>query len=487
MDAEPYFSHRSYYVNFAEHLQNRWNINMMYPNAPNRWTIEDWNRLMAMIKAFGFNCFEYWLAPTLFDPSALDGGGIYSEFASTMRQVNEIAHGLGMRTKPVCVANTIGPDWYLACPNIPEEKKLILDLWRHWMREADCVDIVSIFPGDPGGCNRNGCTHETYVDLCLELTEVIKQENPSAAVEIGTWGAPFAGWGGDLRNVPGWDGTWAMLNDQTIETPETPWEIWNGRLPRAKAAMEYFIKRLPEFPEDTLVAINLGFNGDGDAVLGGDARPYAREIAKTLRITTWDYSLAEGELICYPHWRLPRMAARRREERSAAPYIGGMSYTMSPKLNLLTQYAAGRFFMNPDADPDAVSRDFCAKVFGKEHAILGELFEAFEVVNGWGHYPRRKWSKEVLVEKYAEIIEHLEAADMSKCTLPLFPDPEEYCQDLLWFARRFLEMAGPNPDRERIKKEYWEKALAIYDVIRMSADQRAHGAADGFSRILSDE
>ena len=107
------------------------------------------------------------------------------------------------------------------------------------------------------------------------------------------------------------------------------------------------------------------------------------------------------------------------------------------------------------------------------------------MVNGWGHYPRRRWSREVLAAQYQEMIERLEAADVSGCGLPLFPDPETYRQDLLWFARRFLEMAGPSPDRERIRREYWSKSLAIYDVIRMSADERAESAARGFAGILA--
>ncbi len=479
-----HFTHRSCYVNFAEHLQNHWNPNMYYPGAPNRWSMDDWTRFLKMLDAFGFNCFEYWLVPTLYDRPVLDGGGIYAEFASTMRRVNEIAHELGMKTKIINPPNTIGPDWFFACPNVPEERKLILDIWRHWMTELAGTDIIGIFPGDPGGCNRFGCTHETYIDLCLDLTEIVKEVNSHARTEIGTWGTPFSGWGKDLWNVPNWDGTWDMLVEAKNATPETPVAIWNGKPPRAKAAMEFLIKRLPDFPKDTMVAINLGFSPDGDATYGGDARPYAREIAKVRPITTWDYSAAEGELINYPHWRLPRMASRRREER-ACGYSGGMSYTMTPKLNLLSHYAAGRFFIDPDADPDAVSKEFCVKVFGKEHAEMGELFEAFEVVQGWGHYPRRKWSKDALIEKYDLMIEHLEAADMSKCALPLFPDPETYRQDLLWFGRRFREMAGPNPDRERIRKEYWEKSLSIYDSIRMSVDERAHAAAQGFSQILS--
>ncbi len=352
------------------------------------------------------------------------------------------------------------------------------------MRELAGTDIIGIFPGDPGGCNLNGCNHETFVDIALEIAGIVNEESPGSAIEIGTWGTPFSGWGSDLRTVPGWDGSWEMLIDEAYSTPEVPCYIWNGKPPRARAAVEYLIERLAHFPEETMVSINLGFSPDGDASLGGDARAYAREIAKIRTITTWDYSLSEGELINYPHWRLPRMSARRREERSAAPYIGGMSYTMTPKLNLLTMYAAGQMFIDPDTDPDEVSREFCAKVFGEEHAILGELFEAFEVVCGWGHYPRRQWSKDVLATQYSLIIEHLEAADMSACALPLFPEPETHRQDLLWFARMFLEMAGSNPDRERIKGDYWNKALSIYDCIPMSADKRADLAATGFSDIL---
>ena len=92
----------------------------------------------------------------------------------------------------------------------------------------------------------------------------------------------------------------------------------------------------------------------------------------------------------------------------------------------------------------------------------------------------------MLAEKYGEIIDRLEAADVSSCQFPLFPDPETYRQDLLWFARRFHEMAGPNPDRERIRKEYWEKSLAIYDHIPRSVDERAEAAATQFSQILAD-
>ena len=35
-------------------------------------TSADFARLLDMVKAFGFTCFEYWLPPTLNDPAALE-------------------------------------------------------------------------------------------------------------------------------------------------------------------------------------------------------------------------------------------------------------------------------------------------------------------------------------------------------------------------------------------------------------------------------
>jgi hypothetical protein len=142
-------------------------------------------------------------------------------------------------------------------------------------------------------------------------------------------------------------------------------------------------------------------------------------------------------------------------------------------------------FSDPLTDPDLVSREFCRKVFGPEHERIGELFEAFEVAQGWGHYPRRQWDKSALRAAYGELVERLEAADVSGCQLPLFPDAETYRQDLLWFARKFLELAGPEPDRARIRKEYWQKALYIYDKVPRSVDERAEASANRFSSILA--
>jgi len=477
-------NHRSCYVNFAEHLQNKWNPNLYYPEAPNQWTEDEWIRFFTMLKAFGYNIFEFWLPPTLFSPEMIKGDPIAIRFIEKMSLIIDTAHNKGLKVKMLCGVNTIGANWYHACPNDLNDRKLILMLWQFWCRTFSDVDFIGIFPGDPGGCNRNGCSYKTFIELALEIAEQAGNTNPAAGLEVNTWGTPFCCWDDDMHLVPGWDGSFAMISDKKYNTPEEPLYIWNGNQDRAKKAMEYFINRLPSFPKETIVAINLGFSPDGDATHGGDARQYAREVAAIRPIVSWDYSVSEGELVNYPHWRLPRMSSRRREEFACAPYQGGMVYTMTPKLNILSLYAGAQFLLNPNANPDDISRQFCSCIFGDEHAVLGELFEAFEVVQGWGHYPRRNWSKPALIKVYTEIIERLEAANMTKCNLPILPDPDEYRKDILWFARKFMDMAGQCPDRNLIKSQYRKYALAIYDYIPKSVDERTEEASDKFSNIL---
>ena len=480
---KPAFQHRSYYVNFASHLLNSWNVNLLFPDAPGRWSAEQFARFLDMVKTFGFTCFEFWLVPTLFSPEALKNEGRYRQFAETMQLVIGLAHERGLEVKFINGPNCIGHDWYFACPNDNEDMELIEKLWRHWMRSLRGVDIVGLFPGDPGGCNRNGCDHNTLLDLYLKLTEITSQENPAARMEIGTWGTPFSGWGDDLAKVPNWDGSWKMLLEGIDASTGIGCHIWNGGPKRARQAMNDFIRRLSEFPEDATVAINLGFSPDADATVGGDAREYIRQITKQRPVNSWDYSVAEGELVAYPHWRLPRILSRRQEEHTLQ-YDGCMTYTMSPMLSQLSMFAAGQAGMDPALSPDVISREFCRRVFGSEHEKLGELFEAFEVVPAWGHYPRRHWSAEVAHNAYLQIIEHLEAADVNYCDLPLFPSAQQYQQDVLWFARMFARLSEPGVDRKTIEREYWQRSLNIYDHIPMSTDARAEEAARQFSHIF---
>ncbi len=79
------------YVNFAEHLQNAFNPNVLFDVPVNRWSRADRERFIDMVSAFRYNIFEFWLVPTLFSPEALKGGKIQREFAETINHV--VAYG----------------------------------------------------------------------------------------------------------------------------------------------------------------------------------------------------------------------------------------------------------------------------------------------------------------------------------------------------------------------------------------------------------
>ena len=108
--------------------------------------------------------------------------------------------------------------------------------------------------------------------------------------------------------------------------------------------------------------------------------------------------------------------------------------------------------------------------------------EAFEIVPGWG-YEETRYTKKELTAMFSELIQRLKNAEGKISGLPLFPTAEEYRQTILWHAENFLYMLGENPDREKVKKDFWNKALAIYDTIPKAVDERSELAANGYSKI----
>ena len=363
---------------------------------------------------------------------------------------------------------------------------------------------MGIFPGDPGGCTKNGCSAETYVDLCLELSRVVRRNNPEVKIEIGTWGEPMGGWG-----VP----------------------LWTGTPARAEKAMNYFLARLPQFPPGTFTSINMGFSPDATLTHGGDGRPYARRAAKTHPVLTWDYSVTEGEGTVSPRCRVRRIFERRREERALGFYSGGICYTMAPRLQALSLFCCAEAWWDPSRQPDAVLADYGRLVFGDSRAAIGPLLEEFEVVPDWGYYPPFPFSPRRLQGSMTKLIALLKTVDGSiPSRLPLAPALSEYRRSLLDFAELFQKLAEVNialedltaavktagkmpaerqdllsldegeqlladsgdfPGKERVRtlvgrlrqlnvrglmKRYWDTVYGIYDIIPHPVDPRAQGA-----------
>ena len=155
---------------------------------------------------------------------------------------------------------------------------------------------------------------------------------------------------------PDWRGEFVQAYQHTA---------WKFDRQRADASMEHLLKRLPDFPDPTSIAINMGFNPDGNPAGDQDARRWCTAVAQTHRVHSWDFSLTEGENNVIPHYRFERLFERRKEEKACNAYSGGICYTMTPLLNQLSLYEAAQSFLNPDADPHILAADFYKRFFGQ--------------------------------------------------------------------------------------------------------------------------
>ncbi len=458
----PFGERRIYYNNFAEHLLNAYNPNMVYPRLRYRWTDADWRGLIDMIAGFGFNVFEFWLVPRLFSRAGIESD-YGREFARQMNAVIAHAETRGVKVCLLAALTTVGDDWRTYCPNVKPEWDEVRYLWDTWTRLLPGIQLVDIFPGDPGGCSRNGCTAETYIDKSLEIAELIQRNVPRVEIQFNTWGPPFWGWG-IIEGPPDWQGEFL---------PQYQATGWKFDPQRVEKSMRYCLQRLPDFPQGTSVFINLGFNGNGNPGGEADARAWAREIARTHRILTWDFSLTEGENAILPHYRFDRLFRRRREERDAAPYSGGICFTMTPLLNQLSLYLAARSFLDPGGDPNGYVRQFYEKLFGAPARAVADYLPLFEAVPDWGNEQALRLPRNEYHAKMVEFVDLLEGLKNQAAGDGAFhPDPETYRRELLFFAQLFSQLTTPSPDYDQLAKEYWDRVYAIYDDLPEHVDPR---------------
>ena len=467
---------RLYYNNFAAHLLNAYNPNMLFPGRPHAWSDVEWRRLIDMVAGFGFNVWEFWLVPRLFCREAFQ-----SEFGRAfIRQVNaaiDHAHARGLKVEMFCSLATVGSDWRTYCPKVTAEWQEVRSLWEAWIRELPGLDIVGIFPGDPGACSRNGCTAETYIDKGLEIAGLVKARSPGVEIEFHTWGPPFYGWG-IIQGPEDWRGEFIQSYQETA---------WAFDPRRAEQSTRHLLDRLGDFPEPTSVAINMGFNSDGNPVGEQDARAWCREIGRTHPVQSWDFSLTEGENSIVPHYRLARLFERRRAEHDCGVFRGGICFTMTPRLNQLSLYAAAQSFLDPEDDPDGVAEDFCEGLFGPAGRELVPYLPLFEVAPDWGNYHRIELSRSDYHRQMMVLVELLRGLQgRERDDLAMFPSPEQYREELLFFAELFAGLSGPSPDYDALGRTYWNRVYRIYDELPEHVDPRPRLATRGLIQCFAE-
>ncbi len=476
MNIEAHRNLRStYYNNFASHLLNAFNPNMLYPDLPHRWTDEQWYRCIDMVASFGFSAFEFWLEPRLFcrDGLAERYGKVFTD---QILRVTDYAHDCGLEVLMLCSLATVGSRWRTLCP--AEEWEELVYLWREWLARLGTIDVVALFPGDPGACSLNGCTAETYIDRALEIAAIADAQPKPLEVELNTWGPPFFGWG-IIEGPDGWTGDFH---------PEYQHTAWRFDGDRANRAMEHLVSKLEEFPARTSVAINLGFNPDGNPGGEDDARRWAREIASRRAVYSWDFSLTEGENAVTPHWRFERLFSRRREERDVGAYSGGICFTMTPLLNQLSLFESARSFSEPDADPNRIATEFFTALFGSDGASIPDLYRWFEIVDDWGYYSGNRPPRERIHDRMARLSEILESVNATDpAGFRFFPEPETYRCELLFYAELYRDLSAASPDYGALERRFWNRVYSIYDALPEHVDPRPVGATKRFIARFADE
>jgi hypothetical protein len=421
-----------------------------------------------MVAGFGATVFEFWLVPSWFSSSFLKTPAARA-VAAELNEITAAAHAAGLQVEMIAGLATSGPLWHTLCPGIPAEWAEIQDLWRAWAALLPAVDIVGIFPGDPGACSRMGCTAETYIDRSVDIARIVSEILPHVEIEFNTWGPPFFGWG-NLQGPPGWSGEFI---------PEWQHTAWDFSLPRAEKSMRHLLHRLGDFPARTSVALNMGFNPDGDPVGDQDAREWARLVARERTLYTWDFSLTEGENNVIPHYRFQRLFNQRRAERAVEAYSGGICFTMTPLLNQLSLFQSLRSFQDPDADPEALSRGFYRSLFGPAGEEIVSFLPLFEVIKDWGNYLDITLARAAYHRQMQALSEVLAAlSPRADPAVSIYPGPAAHLEDLRYFAGLFSNLSAPQPDYPALAAGYWRRVYAIWDHLPQHVDPRPRFAVD---------
>jgi hypothetical protein len=438
---EPYSTWRAIYINDSAHQANNYDPNLIYPVQTNRWPLEKWKRYIDQLAFFRYNVLQIWLVPEMFTPKALEGGGIYDYVRDTLNAVARYAKPRGIE---ICMINGINvavdsgtllnsisanaykdmPIYRYLSPNKPAEKQLMFTLWDHWSKALSDVDMWSLFPGDPGGCAEEGCGPETYVDLSIEISRIIKKNNPKATIDFCPW--QFFGWG------PSWP---SQFRKDTARTDR---------------GYRYLITKLDDFPPGTIFSPNLDdftsnppVRAAGD---GGNTIEYIDAIHKKGHlIHTWTYFVTEGEGWLNHHDRVAGIL-RQRAIEAKYPISGGICYTMTPSLNLLSQFACAEGYWDPHVTSEQVMQRFTEGIFGTSDQKLIDIFPSFEIGPqvGYTFAKAPAWNPD-FAKIHSDMLRNRAVLTALTFSQPprfdLLLSPRAYASELLYFADLYANLS----------------------------------------------
>jgi hypothetical protein len=482
---EPYSAWRAIYINDSAHQGNNYDPNLIYPVETNRWPLEKWKRYIDQLAFFRYNVLQIWLVPEMFTPKALQGGGVYDYVRDTLNAVARYARPRGIE---ICILNGINvavdsgtllntlptkayqdmPIYRYLSPNQPTEKQLMFALWDHWSKELSDVRMWALFPGDPGGCAEDSCGPETYVDLSIDISHIIRKNNPTAIIDFCPW--QFFGWG------PTWP---SQFRKDTA---------------RIDRGYRYLLTRVDDFPPGTIFSPNLNDYTSDPPVLGagegGNTIRYIDAIhEKGHLIHTWTYFVTEGEGWLNHHDRVDGIL-RQRAVEAKYPISGGICYTMTPALNLLSQYACAEGYWDPHVTSEEVLRRFTEGVFGTSVQELIDIFPTFEIGPQVGYtFAKAPAWKPDYSRIHAEMVHNRAVLTSVPYSRPprfdLLLTPRDYAAELLYFADLYASLSKLGEQVAEARRLV-KQTPAFHDLpddqIDMAKARQAAGEQTGDSR-----
>jgi hypothetical protein len=438
---EPYSTWRAVFINDSAHQANNYDPNLIYPVATNRWSLDKWKRYIDQLAFFRYNVLQIWLVPQMFTPKALEGGGVYDYVRDTLNAVARYAkprgieicmiNGINVAVDSGTLLNTLSPNGYkdtpiyrYLSPNKPAEKQLMFALWDHWSKALSEVDMWGLFPGDPGGCAEEGCGPETYVDLSIQISQIIRKNNPKGIIDFCPW--LFFGWG------PSW------FSQSTKDTA------------RVDRGYRYLMTKLDDFPPGTIFSPNLNDYTSNAPVQaagpGGNTIEYIDAIHKKGHlIHTWTYFVTEGEGWLNHHDRVAGIL-RQRAIEAKYPISGGICFTMTPSLNLLSQFACSEGYWDPHVTSEQVMQRFTDGVFGTSDQKLIDIFPSFEIGPQVGYTFKKApaWNPDY-AKIHSEMVRNraiLTSLNFSRpARFNLLLSPQAYASELIYFADLYVNLS----------------------------------------------
>ncbi|GEM_PF-3182434 len=402
--------------------------------SPENWDLPKLKRYCDMLKAFGYNsiqftdCWESYL-----DAGWGQDGGRWPkagqdgwtaqcrDWPAKVDALGDYARSIGMRASIFFWGNApfdyrTGRLYWAQCPNDPAEREILEQYWEHQIRHAPHFDHFITHWGDPGGCNRNGCTIETAQRIHVDLLNRFRRLNPRIESSFSLW----------------------MLTSPTF-----------GKWPGYKGVET--IARGGILPDDVVLCVHAEHRVF-------DEKDVRDIVASGRRAGMWTWYCVNNEI-------MPSMFGRTRALKeffaalpADAPELFAWQSIDNNNhiLNMDSLYVCAQLMLDRQADPVAAQRQFLIGALGENNADDAQF--ALQTIEALRPMWPQKYGDEALdasrAHKAGAAAHRIRVAPDFAPAFPMPISPDEYAQEIVvqtHALREFADFSVAAAEVERMK------------------------------------